>query len=63
MCGAVREEHQRTLDMGIFDKSKQFCTVRKGSPYYRKKIQRAQERVEKAKLVYEEYRDRKRKIY
>ncbi len=62
MCGGAREEPaKRTLDLGIFDNSKHFCTLRKGSPYYRKKIKRAERRVENAKILYQDYRESKRK--
>ena len=47
MCGGAREEPKRTLDLSIFDKSKHFCTMRKGSPFYRKKIRKADKRIEK----------------
>lgn len=60
MCGGAREEPNRTLDLGIFDNSKHFCTMRKGSPYYRKKIRKAERRVENAKMVYEDYKHAKR---
>jgi len=60
ICGGAREEPKRTLDLRIFDNSKHFCTMRKGSPYYRKKIQKAERRVENAKLVYKEYKEEKR---
>ena len=60
MCGGAREEPKRTLDLSIFDKSKHFCTMRKGSPFYRKKIRKAERRVDNAKLVYEDYKDAKR---
>ena len=59
MCGGARQEPNRTLDLGIFDNSKHFCTVRKGSPYYRKKIRKAERRVENAKMIYEDYREGK----
>ena len=61
MCGGTREEEKRTLDLGIFDKSKHFCTIRKGSPYYKKKIRRAERRVENAKLLYKDYRETKKR--
>lgn len=60
MCGGAREEPKRTLDLGIFDNSKHFCTMRKGSPYYRKKIRRAERKVENAKLIYDDYKESKR---
>jgi len=59
MCGGAREEPKRTLDLGIFDNSKHFCTMRKGSPYYRKKIRRAERKAANAKRLYEEYRESK----
>lgn len=59
MCGGVREEPKRTLDLGIFDNSKHFCTMRKGSPYYKKKIKKAERRVLSAKLLYDDYREKK----
>lgn len=59
MCGGARQEPNRTLDLGIFDNSKHFCTVRKGSPYYRKKIRKAERRVQNAKMVYEGYKEAK----
>lgn len=60
MCGGAREEPKRTLDLGIFDNSKHFCTMRKGSPYYIKKILRAERKVENAKLIYDDYKEAKR---
>ena len=60
MCGGAREEPKRTLDFSIFDNSKHFCTMRKGSPYYQKKIRKAERRVLNAKMVYENYKDTKR---
>ena len=59
MCGGTREEPKRTLDIGIFDNSKHFCTVHKGSPYYRKKIRKAERRVANAKMIYEGYKEAK----
>ena len=59
MCGGAREEPKRTLDIGIFDNSKHFCTVHKGSPYYRRKIRKAERRVANAKMIYEDYREGK----
>lgn len=59
MCGGARSEPNRTLDLGIFDNSKHFCTLRKGSPYYKKKILRAERRVENAKMIYENYKESK----
>ena len=59
MCGGARNEPNRTLDLGIFDNSKHFCTLRKGSPYYKKKILRAERRVENAKMIYENYKESK----
>lgn len=59
MCGGARQEPNRTLDLGIFDNSKRFCTMRKGSPYYRKKIRKAERRVENAKLLYADYKEAK----
>ena len=59
MCGGAREEPNRTLDLAIFDNSKHFCALRKGSPYYRKKIRRAEKRVENAKRIYEDYKETK----
>ena len=59
MCGGAREEPKRTLDLGIFDNSKHFCTMRKGSPYYRKKIRRAERKAANAKQLYEDYRESK----
>ena len=53
MCGGARQEPKRTLDLGIFDNSKHFCTMRKGSPYYRKKIRRAERKLENATMIYE----------
>ena len=61
MCGGAREEPPKTtLDLGIFDNSKHFCTMRKGSPYYKKKIRRAERKVENAKLIYSDYKEAKR---
>ena len=59
MCGGAREEPNRTLDLGIFDNSKHFCTMRKGSPYYRKKIRRAERKVENARMIYNDYKESK----
>ena len=59
MCGGAREEPKRTLDLGIFDNSKHFCTMRKGSPYYRKKIRKAERRVKNAKMMYADYKEAK----
>ena len=59
MCGGAREEPKRQLDLGIFDNSKHFCTVRKGSPYYRKKIRKAERRVVNARLLYNDYKEKK----
>jgi len=59
ICGGARQESQRALDLGIFDNSKHYCTVRKGSPYYKKKIKRAERKAKNAKLLYEEYRETK----
>lgn len=59
MCGGARQEPNRTLDLGIFDNSKHFCTMRKGSPYYRKKIRKAERRVENAIILYEDYKEAK----
>ena len=59
MCGGAREEPKRTLDLGIFDNSKHFCTMRKGSPYYRKKIRKAERRLENATMIYEDYKEAK----
>lgn len=59
MCGGSREDSKKTLDLSIFDNSKHFCTMRKGSPYYRKKIRRAERRVENAKMVYKNYKESK----
>lgn len=59
MCGGSREEPKRALDLAIFDNSKHFCTMRKGSPYYRKKIRKAERKVKNAKMVYEDYKEAK----
>lgn len=58
MCGGAREA-PKTLDISIFDKSPRFCAVRKGSPYYRRRIRQAERRVENAKVVYENYKESK----
>ena len=62
MCGGAREEPKRTLDLGIFDNSKHFCTIRKGSPFYRRKIRKAERRVENAKMMYADYKEEKRQL-
>ena len=63
MCGGVREckSERQPVDLGIFDNSQHFCAVRKGSPYYRKKILKAERRVENARLLYEDYKENKKK--
>ena len=59
MCGGAREEPKRTLDLGIFDNSKHFCTMREGSPYYKKKIRKAERRLENSKMIYADYKEAK----
>jgi len=59
MCGGSREESRRALDLGIFDNSKHYCAVRKGSPYYRKRIKKAESRVANAKMIYADYKEEK----
>ncbi len=59
ICGGARAEPENKLDLSIFAKSKHFCTMRKGSPYYRKKIRRAERRVANAKMVYKNYKESK----
>lgn len=60
MCGGVREEPKRTLDLGIFDNSKHFCAnMRKGSPYFKRRIRKAERKVQNAKNLYENYKEAK----
>tara|TARA_B100000902_G_C27177784_1_gene847272 strand:- start:60 stop:287 length:228 start_codon:yes stop_codon:yes gene_type:complete len=63
MCGGARVcEHvnvKKRLDLGVFDNSQHFCAMRKASPYYKKKIRRAERRVANAKLIYKGYKESK----
>lgn len=59
MCGGARGQPKMTLDLGIFDNSKHFCTMRKGSPYYKKKIRKAERRLENSKMIYKDYKEAK----
>ena len=59
ICGGARADPKQTLDLSIFDNSKHFCTIRKGSPYYKKKIKKAERKAKNAKLLYEEYKQSK----
>ena len=63
MCGGVREckSERKPVDLGIFDNSQHFCAVRKGSPYYRKKIRKAERRVENARILYQDYKESKKR--
>ena len=53
MCGGRREDDARIIDIGIFDKSIVYCGLKENSPYYKKKIRRAERRVKNAKIQYE----------
>jgi hypothetical protein len=59
ICGGSRKEPEKKLNLSIFANSKHFCTIRKKSPYYRKKIRRAERRVANAKMVYKNYKESK----
>lgn len=60
MCGGAREEPKQTLDLGIFDNSKHFCAkIRETSPYFKRRIRKAERRVQNAKNLYATYKETK----
>jgi hypothetical protein len=58
ICGGVREGHQETLNMEVFKKSNVYC-VKRNSPYYKKRIRKAEKRVANAKAMYDGYKEKK----
>ena len=59
MCGGHRHEVPNIIDMSIFEKSKIFCGPKENSPYFKRKIRRAERKAANAKLLYQRYLEKK----